>query len=85
MVKMSVIDSLNVHDEIRNILEAGGFLRDVETYLRKEFPGIFRGISRRSIRRYCQINGLRRFCAEKLDRKAKENAIKRAVREVSRS
>lgn len=80
---MSSIDSLEVQEEIQTILESGGFLRDVEIYLKKEFPNITRGLSRRSIRRYCLKQGLRRFSAQRLDKKEKEQAIIKAAREVS--
>jgi hypothetical protein len=81
-IKMSTIESLGVKEEIKNILDSGGFLRDVQKYLETHFPRRSRGISKRSVRRYCQRNGLRRFSAKKLDKKEKENAVKRAAKEV---
>ena len=78
---MSVIASLGVKEEIKNILDSGGFLRNVQQHLQAKFPQI-RGISRRSVRRYCQTNGLRRFSAKKLSKTEQENAVKRASKEV---
>ena len=78
---MSVIASLGVKEEIKNILDSGGFLRDVQQHLQAKFPQI-RGISRRSVRRYCQTNALRRFSAKKLSKTEQENAVKRASKEV---
>lgn len=65
---MSVIQSLGVKEQIKTILESGGFLRDVETYLKEHFPRI-RGISKRSIRRYCRAHGLSRFLVQRLNKK----------------
>ena len=79
---MSVISSLGVKDEIKSILDAGGFLRDVQEYLQNTFPRIRYGISRRSVRRYCEVNGLRRFFAKTLDKTAAERTVKEASREV---
>ena len=78
---MSVIASLGVKEEVKNILDSGGFLRDVQQHLQAKFPQI-RGISRRSVRRYCQTNGLRRFSAKKLSKSEQENAVKKASKEV---
>ena len=78
---MCVIASLGVKEEIKNILDSGGFLRDVQQHLQAKFPQI-RGISRRSVRRYCQTNGLRGFSAKKLSKTEQENAVKRASKEV---
>ena len=74
---MSVIASLGVKEEIKNILDSGGFFRDVQA----KFPQIC-GISRRSVCRYCQTNGLRRFSAKKLSKKEQENAVKRTSKVV---
>ena len=79
---MSTIASLGVKEEIKNILNSGGFLRDVQQYLQGKFPQKRNGISRRSIRRYCQANGLRRFSSKRLNKAAVENAVKRASEEV---
>ena len=35
---MSVIASLGVKEEIKNILDSGGFLRDVQQHLQAKFP-----------------------------------------------
>ena len=78
---MSVIASLGVTEEIKNIVDSGGFLRDVQQYLQAKFRQIS-GISRRSVRRYCQTNGLRRFSAKKLSKTEQENAVKRTSKEV---
>ena len=78
---MSVIASLGVKEEIKNILDSGGFLRDVQQHLQAKFRQI-RGISRRSVRRCCQTNGLRRFSAKKLTKTEQENTVKRASKEV---
>ena len=78
---ISVIASLGVKEEIKNILDSGGFLEDVQQHLQAKFRQI-RGISRRSFRRYCQTNGLRRFSAKKLSKTEQENAVKRAGKEV---
>ena len=78
---MSVIASLGVTEEIKNIVDSGGFLRDVQQHLQAKCRQI-RGISRRSVRRYCQTNGLRRFLAKKLSKTEQENAVKRASKEV---
>lgn len=80
---MSAIASLGVKDEIKSILDSGGFLRDVEQHLKTNFPQMHYGISRRSVRRYCQANGLRRFSAKLLDKNEKENAVKKASKEVN--
>ena len=79
---MSTIASLGVKEEIKKILESGGFLRDVQQYLQRKFPQKRYGISRRSVRRYCQANGLRRYSSKWLNKAAAENAIKRASEEV---
>ena len=80
--KMSTIASLGVKEEVKNILDSGGFLRDVQEYLRSKFPHKRYGISKRSARRYCQVNGLRRYSSKKLNKTAVENVIKKASREV---
>lgn len=46
---MSTIASLGVKEEIKNILDFGGFLRDVQEYLRSKFPHKRYGISKRSV------------------------------------
>ena len=79
---MSTVASLGVKEEIKNILDSGGFLRDVQQYLQRKFPHKRYGMSRRSIRRYCQANGLRRYSSKRLNKAAAENAIKRASEEV---
>jgi len=79
---MSAIASLGVKEEIKNILDSGGFLRDVQQYLQRKFTHKRYGISRRSVRRYCQANGLRRYSSKKLNKTAAQNAIKRASEEV---
>lgn len=79
---MNVIENLKVDTKIKEILDSGGFFRDVESYLRRSFPYVSRGISRRSIRRYCRSIDLRRFSARRADLETKEKAIKYAVREV---
>lgn len=79
---MSTIASLGVKEEVKNILDSGGFLRDVQEYLRSKFPHKRYGISKRSVRRYCQVNGLRRYSSKKLNKTAVENVIKKASREV---
>ena len=76
-----IIDFLGVKEDIKHILDSGGFLRDVEKHLRRKYPN-FRGISKRSIHRYCQQHGLRRFLTRKLDKEAKERAIRKAAKEV---
>ena len=63
---MSIIAPLGVKEEIKNILESGGFFRDVQQYLQRKFPHKRYGISRRSVRRYCQANGPRRYSSKKL-------------------
>ena len=77
MWKHECIASLGVTEEIKNIVDSGGFLRDVQQHLQAKFRQI-RGISRRSVRRYCQTNGLRRFSAKKLRKTEQENAVMRA-------
>ena len=81
MWKHEYIASLGVTEEIKNIVDSGGFLRDVQQHLQAKFRQI-RGISRRSVRRYCQTNGLRRFSAKKLRKTEQENAVMRASKEV---
>ena len=81
MWKHECIASLGVTEEIKNIVDSGGFLRDVQQHLQAKFRQI-RGISRRSVRRYCQTNGLRRFSAKKLRKTELENAVMRASKEV---
>ena len=81
MWKHECIASLGVTEEIKNIVDSGGFLRDVQQHLQAKCRQI-RGISRRSVRRYCQTNGLRRFLAKKLSKTEQENAVKRASKEV---
>ena len=50
--KMSTIASLGVKAEIKNILDSGGFFREVQQYmyLQRKFPHKRYGISRRSVR-----------------------------------
>ena len=71
---MSVIASLGVNKEIKNIIDSDGF---VQQHLQAKILQI-RGISRRSVRRYCQTNGLRRFSAKTLCKTEQQNALKRA-------
>ena len=67
---MSTIASLGVKEEIKNILDSGGFFRDVQQYLQRKFRHKRYGISRRSVRRYCQDHGLRRYSSKKLNKTA---------------
>ena len=80
--KMSTIASLGVKEEIKNILDSGEFFRDVQQYFQRKFPHKCYGISRRSVRRYCQANGLQRYSSKRLNKTAAENVIKRASEEV---
>ena len=38
---MSKIASLGIREEIKNILDSGGFFRDVQQYLQMKFPHKF--------------------------------------------
>ena len=61
--KMSTVASLGARRDKEN---PGGFFRDVQQYLQRKFPHKRYGISKRSGRRYCQANGLRRYSSKKL-------------------
>ena len=58
---MSAIASLGAKEEMKNILDSGGFFGDVQQYSQRKFPHKRNGISRRNVRRYCQASGLRRY------------------------
>ena len=72
---MSTIASLGIKEEKKNILDSGGFFRDVQQCLQMKFPHKRYGISRRSVHRYCQANDLRRYSSKKLEKTAVENAV----------
>ena len=57
---MSTIPSFGAKEEKKNILDSGEFFKDVQQYLQRKFPHKPYGISKKSIRRYCQANDLRR-------------------------
>ena len=78
---MAKIASLGITEEIKDIVASGGFQRDVSKYLKTRFPEAV-GISERSVRRFCSDNGLKRFSCKQFDKKTKENAVRKAAKEV---
>ena len=84
ILKTSTIASLGVKEEIKNVLDSGGFYRDVQQYLQRKFPHkrYVTEFQREVFVDNCQANGLRRYSSRKLNKTAAENVIKRASEEV---
>ena len=52
--------------EIKELLDVGGHYKEVVEYLKETFPDVSRGISLRSVRRYCKKENLARFFSKKI-------------------
>lgn len=75
---MAAILALKKKEEIKNILDVGGHHKDVAKYLKQACPGITRGISVRSVRRFCQKENISRFSSKKYAEREVEKIVRRA-------
>ena len=82
--KMATISALakEKRSEIKELLDVGGHYKDVVEYLKETFPDVSRGISLRSVRRYCKKENLVRFSSKKYDDRETERIVRRASFEV---
>ena len=76
---MAAISALNRKEEIKSILDVGGHHKDVVKYLKQACPEVTRGISVRSVRRYCHKENISRFSSEMYE----DREVKKIVRRVS--
>ena len=75
---MAAISALNRKEEIKSILDVGGHHKDVVKYLEQACPEVTRGISVRSVRRYCHKENISRFSSRKYVDKEVEKIVRRA-------
>lgn len=75
---MAAISALNRKEEIKSILDVGGHHKDVVEYLKKACPEVTRGISVRSVRRYCHKENISRFSSKKYEDREVERIVRRA-------
>ena len=75
---MAAISALKKKEEIKTILDVGGHHKDVAKYLKEACPGITRGISVRSVRRFCQKENISRFSSKKYAEREVEKIVRRA-------
>ena len=56
---MSVLEQLGLYGYIKEKVEDGVSYQRVSILLKRAFPGVSTGISKRSVRRFCRNNGIR--------------------------